>query len=129
MSKLPRHGVGTKLTRRTWGEDSYWEVTEVVIEQNGKRGKVYGILTWRGERQNEHKGPTRVNGTVKKVWKILDDGSQHKKEEQTIAWPSFALSALKSEQSTAESSETSTDDTEKNSSTDTENLDASSKDS
>lgn len=95
LSKLPRHGVGSRLSRTTWGKDSYYEITEVVMEQNGKRGKAYGILTWRGQRRKEEKGPLRIRRAAKKCWVSLDDDTR---EPATTDWPSFAAAALQKEQ-------------------------------
>ncbi len=31
LSKLPKHGVGAKVTRTSWKEGSYWHVTNVKV--------------------------------------------------------------------------------------------------
>ena len=32
LSKLPQHGVGTKISRTTWKDDSYWAITNTKID-------------------------------------------------------------------------------------------------
>ena len=63
-----------------------------VFVQDGKSGKAYGVLTWRGEQQREE--ASRVRGSYKKVWRRLAEDEEH---HQHSAWPSLAAAALKSE--------------------------------
>lgn len=81
LSKLPKHGVGAKLKREKWMNDSFWEITKVKMDQNGASGKSYGLLTWRGNRQNEE--PKRINGSLKKLWKLLPA------DKEMPSWPSL----------------------------------------
>ena len=68
--KLANRGIGTKLQRRTWKEDSYWTITAVKpsivsrqqasflhcgttqkpihVLQDGEHGVASGVLTWKG---------------------------------------------------------------------------------
>jgi Mitochondrial 28S ribosomal protein S34 len=32
LSSLPKHGVGTKITRSTWQDNSFWTVTQIKTE-------------------------------------------------------------------------------------------------
>lgn len=120
LSKLPQHGVGSKISRVTWMDNSFWTVTEVkmglvrlisrpsifsIVQgsitsnhsplQNGKTGESYGILTWRGNQKNEK--PTRINGSLKKLWRQLATHDTTLREE----WPSLAIEALRTEQDTS----------------------------
>lgn len=55
--------------------------------QDGKHGKAYGILTWRGQQQNEV--PRRINGAAKKVWRVL--GGDRPADDE---WPSLVAPSL-----------------------------------
>ena len=41
--------------------------------QDAHHGKAWGIFTWKGADKNE--APTRVRGTLKKVWRLFEDPS------------------------------------------------------
>ena len=69
---MPRHGVGSRLQKNTWQEDSYWEVVKVQMDLSGAAGKSYGLLTWRGAKV--HDAPRRIPGTRKKVWRSWSSG-------------------------------------------------------
>lgn len=69
---MPRHGVGARLQKNTWKEDSYWDVVKVQVDLSGADGKSYGLLTWRGVRVHEE--PRRIPGTRKKVWRVASSG-------------------------------------------------------
>ncbi len=62
--------------------------------QDGKRGKAYGVLTWRGEQQGEQ--PTRINGASKKLWRPLGAAAAGSVagEAASPVWQSLAASAL-----------------------------------
>ncbi|KAK9906607.1 hypothetical protein WJX75_004872 [Coccomyxa subellipsoidea] len=70
-SKWQKHGIGQKLQRTTWKEDSFWTITGMKPSLDGKHGKAFGVLTWRGRKESEE--PRRVNGTLKKIWRCMDD--------------------------------------------------------
>ena len=72
LSKMPRHGVGARLQKNSWQEDSYWDVVKVQMDLTGAGGKSYGLLTWRGARMHEE--PRRIPGTRKKVWRLAPSG-------------------------------------------------------
>ncbi len=71
---MPRHGVGARLQKNTWKEDSYWDVVKVQVDLTGADGKSYGLLTWRGVRVHEE--PRRIPGTRKKVWRVASSGEE-----------------------------------------------------
>ena len=48
------------------------------VPQDGHHGKAWGIFTWKGKARNEQ--PTRVRGTLKKVWRVYGDPAP------TIEW-------------------------------------------
>lgn len=75
VTRLPRNGVGYKLRRKTWPENSYWKLTQVKISvkqsvEGMNHGKAWGHFTWLGDEKNEE--PTRVRGAHKKVWQTAD---------------------------------------------------------
>ena len=53
LSRLPRDGVGARVTQRRWAakgiEGSYWEVTRTKLKDDGRHGKAWGRLVWRGK--------------------------------------------------------------------------------
>eukprot|EP01112_Ceratiomyxa_fruticulosa_P005990 TRINITY_DN1678_c0_g1_i2.p1 TRINITY_DN1678_c0_g1~~TRINITY_DN1678_c0_g1_i2.p1 ORF type:complete len:145 (-),score=31.91 TRINITY_DN1678_c0_g1_i2:22-456(-) len=67
-------GVGNKYTRGTWrhwGETCYWTLTRVIIYHQfprGKRGKAWGVLTWRGVTDGKE---TQVRSGLKREWKKI----------------------------------------------------------
>ncbi|DBB13536.1 hypothetical protein WJX82_004520 [Trebouxia sp. C0006] len=81
--KLPNRGLGTKLQRLKWKDDSYWTITAVKPSIDGDHGSASGILTWKGQAQSEE--PKRINGVLKKVWRYLGDG-------QKLQWHTVAKS-------------------------------------
>ncbi|KAL4529933.1 hypothetical protein Ndes2526A_g04676 [Nannochloris sp. 'desiccata'] len=66
--------MGTKITRSTWQDNSFWTVTQIKTEMDGKRGKAYGLLTWRGEQQGEQ--PSRIRGASKKTMETTRGSSR-----------------------------------------------------
>jgi len=89
LSKLPKHGIGSRVQRKAWKEDSFWDVVETKIHLSGKSGKAYGKLTWRGSEM--HNEPKRMNGTLKKVWRLVPQIAEEGKE-----WPSLPKDNLDS---------------------------------
>lgn len=67
--KLQLRGVGARLQRVAWKEDSYWTLTAVKPSIDGDHGVASGVLTWRGAVQSEN--PKRINGVLKKVWRHM----------------------------------------------------------
>ena len=53
LSRQPKDGVGQRVHQLRWGtkgfENCYWIVTKVVLKNQGKHGKAWGKLVWRGK--------------------------------------------------------------------------------
>lgn len=53
LASLPNNGVGAQVSQRRWAakgiEGSYWEVTKVKLKNEGRNGKAWGKLVWRGK--------------------------------------------------------------------------------
>lgn len=53
ISRLPRDGLGSRVRQRRWDtkgfDDTYWEITRVRLKNEGKNGRVWGKLFWKGE--------------------------------------------------------------------------------
>ncbi|KAK9818258.1 hypothetical protein WJX72_009693 [[Myrmecia] bisecta] len=64
---LPKRGLGADVQRSRWNEEHFWRITAIKPSLDGKHGKVWGILHWKGKPQ--HEAPTQVNGPLKKVWR------------------------------------------------------------
>ena len=66
LSRFPQDGVGQKVYQTRWGTkgfpECYWEVTRTKLKLEGKHGKAWGHLVWRG---------TFVHVTV--GWKLTVD--------------------------------------------------------
>lgn len=66
--------------------------------QDGKHGKAWGVLTWRGEPQRPN-APTQMAGPLKRVWRAVQDGSQQQ-------WQSIGVAdTLRQEQQQAAAAE------------------------
>jgi small subunit ribosomal protein S34 len=52
LSTLPREGVGLLMRQKRWDvvgrKDTYWEVTRVKIKNEGRNGKAWGRLVYKG---------------------------------------------------------------------------------
>ncbi|EIM85585.1 uncharacterized protein STEHIDRAFT_59660 [Stereum hirsutum FP-91666 SS1] len=71
LSRHPDGGVGRRVTQCRWGpkgiEGSYWLVTRAKFKLEGKHGKAWGQLFWKG--QNVTKGKDeRIRGSLKYTW-------------------------------------------------------------
>ncbi|KAF9647051.1 hypothetical protein BDM02DRAFT_3098726 [Thelephora ganbajun] len=70
LSRFPQDGVGQKVYQTRWGVKGfpgcYWEVTRTKLKLEGKHGKAWGHLVWRGKRV--HKDETMINGGLKYTW-------------------------------------------------------------
>jgi hypothetical protein len=95
LGALPAHGVGARLSRTSWKDDSFYEITEAAIRQSGRGGAAWGVLTWRGARAGE--APTRIRGASKPLWRALGGGDA----AAAATWPSLAAAALRSEAAAA----------------------------
>ncbi|KAI0698626.1 hypothetical protein BC835DRAFT_1518751 [Cytidiella melzeri] len=53
LSRYPNDGVGQRVHQTRWSmkgiSDSYWEVTRTRLKLEGKHGKAWGKLYWRGQ--------------------------------------------------------------------------------
>ena len=53
LARLPRDGVGARVFQTRWQskgiQGCYWEVTKVKLKDEGKHGKAWGKLVWRGK--------------------------------------------------------------------------------
>jgi small subunit ribosomal protein S34 len=53
LSRYPNDGVGQRVHQTRWSmkgiPDTYWEVTRSRLKLEGKHGKAWGKLYWRGE--------------------------------------------------------------------------------
>jgi hypothetical protein len=68
LSALPKHGIGARVQRKSWHENSYWDIVRVQMDVSGKSGKSYGMLTWNGNKVDEE--ARRIPGSLKKVWRV-----------------------------------------------------------
>ncbi|KAF8070878.1 MRPS34 [Scenedesmus sp. PABB004] len=81
VGRLPALGVGARVTRASWAPygDSYWDVTAVKPRDDaGAAGKVYGVLTWRGQREER---PRLINGRAKRVWRWVPSAEERARLE------------------------------------------------
>lgn len=53
LSRYPKDGIGQKVHQTRWDmkniEGSYWEVTRTKLKLEGKHGKAWGKLYWKGK--------------------------------------------------------------------------------
>eukprot|EP01129_Flabellula_baltica_P001631 TRINITY_DN11578_c0_g1_i1.p1 TRINITY_DN11578_c0_g1~~TRINITY_DN11578_c0_g1_i1.p1 ORF type:complete len:153 (-),score=36.30 TRINITY_DN11578_c0_g1_i1:39-497(-) len=82
LNKYPNFGVGKKLTRDGWVKktndkpmgESYWVVTRASMHKmhpNFNFGKVWGVRKF-NDQWMDNKEEKLVNGTTKRVWRVLD---------------------------------------------------------
>ena len=66
LSRFPQDGVGQKVYQTRWGSKgiagSYWEITRTRLKCEGKHGKAWGVLVWKGESIADHM-PIRLSLT------------------------------------------------------------------
>ncbi|KAG8985525.1 hypothetical protein FRB94_004887 [Tulasnella sp. JGI-2019a] len=71
LSILPKDGVGAKVTQARWEHkgipNSYWEITRVRLRNEGKNGKAWGRLVWKG--RQIHEQDTMIPRGLKYTWK------------------------------------------------------------
>ncbi|CAL5227585.1 g10583 [Coccomyxa viridis] len=68
-SRLEKHGIGHRIQRATWPEDSFWTITAIRPSLDGKHGDASGIFTWKG--MSQHALPKRISGPLKRVWRPM----------------------------------------------------------
>ncbi|OCH95949.1 hypothetical protein OBBRIDRAFT_800224 [Obba rivulosa] len=70
LSRYPNDGVGRRVHQTRWGtkmiEGCYWEVTRTKLKLEGKHGKAWGVLIWRGKKVSERE--ERIRGALKYNW-------------------------------------------------------------
>eukprot|EP01102_Stenamoeba_stenopodia_P013745 TRINITY_DN4496_c0_g4_i1.p1 TRINITY_DN4496_c0_g4~~TRINITY_DN4496_c0_g4_i1.p1 ORF type:complete len:147 (-),score=53.30 TRINITY_DN4496_c0_g4_i1:111-551(-) len=71
-------GLGLKVTRSVWGPDqhSFWTITRVIPTLNSetrKRGRVYGVLTWRGVTYPKE---VKIRSILKRQWEVVNNQNQ-----------------------------------------------------
>ncbi|KAF8511166.1 hypothetical protein JB92DRAFT_2935810 [Gautieria morchelliformis] len=84
LSRMPKDGVGARVTQPRWAAkgipNCYWEITKVRIKDEGRHGKAWGRLFWKGQevktvRGRGSAGERRIPGGLKYGWKhvLLDE--------------------------------------------------------
>ncbi|KAK1231719.1 hypothetical protein PQX77_005151 [Marasmius sp. AFHP31] len=70
LSKTPTGGVGKHVYQTRWSKkqipDSYWVVTRTKFKCEGKHGKAWGKLVWRGKEVSTRE--ERIRGSLKYKW-------------------------------------------------------------
>ncbi|KAF9782604.1 hypothetical protein BJ322DRAFT_1009126 [Thelephora terrestris] len=70
LSRFPGDGAGQKVYQTRWGTkgfpDCYWEVTRTKLKLEGKHGKAWGHLVWKGKRVSEQE--SMIRGGLKYKW-------------------------------------------------------------
>ncbi|KAF8897233.1 hypothetical protein BD779DRAFT_360643 [Infundibulicybe gibba] len=70
LSRTPSGGVGKEVHQIRWGQkqisDSYWVVTRSRFKCEGKHGKAWGQLYWKGKLVSPREEPIR--GSLKYTW-------------------------------------------------------------
>ena len=75
IARFPQNGKGMRVFRKSWPEDSYWQVWKVQMTSE-KAGRVYGVRYWKGELLSSK--IDKINGASKRgIWQYdissLDD--------------------------------------------------------
>ncbi|EIN10466.1 hypothetical protein PUNSTDRAFT_65413 [Punctularia strigosozonata HHB-11173 SS5] len=70
ISRYPSDGVGKIVHQTRWGtkgiEDSYWQITRSRTKLQGKHGKAWGVLFWKGKQVSPRE--ERIRGGLKYQW-------------------------------------------------------------
>ncbi|KAH9850042.1 hypothetical protein C2E23DRAFT_837187 [Lenzites betulinus] len=78
LSRYPQDGVGQKVHQTRWGvkgiEGSYWEVTRTKVKCEGRHGKAWGVLVWKGKRVSER--DEQIPGGLKYSWVVGESRSK-----------------------------------------------------
>ncbi|KAH6915172.1 hypothetical protein BKA70DRAFT_1141569 [Coprinopsis sp. MPI-PUGE-AT-0042] len=71
LSRTPTGGVGKKVYQSRWRhkeiKDSYWVITRSQFKCDGKHGKAWGKLHWKGKPISEKE--ERIRGGLKYMWR------------------------------------------------------------
>ncbi|EJF62859.1 hypothetical protein DICSQDRAFT_83538 [Dichomitus squalens LYAD-421 SS1] len=72
LARFPKDGVGQKVHQTRWSAKgiagSYWEITRTSLKCEGKHGKAWGHLVWKGKRINAR--DTEIRGGLKYKWMV-----------------------------------------------------------
>lgn len=70
LSRTPDGGVGKEVYQMRWSnkqiEDSYWKVTKTKFKCEGKHGKAWGMLYWKGKPVSLEE--EEIRGGLKYTW-------------------------------------------------------------
>lgn len=73
LSAMPKDGVGMKMAQDRWVKkgitDSYWEITQVRLKDEGRHGKAWGKLVWKGIVQVIFVSLPRLNALPRQSYK------------------------------------------------------------
>ena len=47
VSRFPKNGLGVKIFKKTWPENSYWKIMHANLKGE-KGGKLFGVQYWQG---------------------------------------------------------------------------------
>ena len=96
LSRLRNDGVGALVAQRRWDAKNihgcYWKITRVKLKDEGKHGRAWGKLIWRGQPKPafsiristltlEFLGEIvstrdeQIRGGLKYLWKVVDEKS------------------------------------------------------
>ncbi|KAF9076516.1 hypothetical protein BDP27DRAFT_1313467, partial [Rhodocollybia butyracea] len=69
LSRTPSGGVGRRVYQLRWSQknipDCYWVITRTKFKCEGKHGRAWGKLFWKG---NQVGGIERIRGSLKYTW-------------------------------------------------------------
>ncbi|KIK65586.1 hypothetical protein GYMLUDRAFT_219753 [Collybiopsis luxurians FD-317 M1] len=70
LSRTPSGGIGKRVYQLRWSEknihDCYWVVTRSKFKCEGKHGKAWGVLHWKGVPVSQKE--ERIKGSLKYTW-------------------------------------------------------------
>ncbi|KAF8631271.1 hypothetical protein AX15_002597 [Amanita polypyramis BW_CC] len=70
LSRTPDGGVGKEIHQMRWNnkqmEGSYWKVTRTKFKNEGKNGKAWGLLCWKGKLVSPQE--EEIRGGLKYTW-------------------------------------------------------------
>lgn len=84
LSRVPQHGLGSKLSRTSWTDDCFWTISKVRLSPDGKHGSAWGTLTWRGQPQRPEGPAAQIAGPLKKVWRLVDSEASSQQQWQSV---------------------------------------------
>lgn len=81
LAGMRMFGMGRLFTRKSWIEDhsepSYWQLTKVKVDytaENMDHGKAWGILTYKGTKENEVK---EIDKVMYHDWRLIPKHTEH----------------------------------------------------